>query len=193
MRRVKEIHQTLWQQQMPDSDGYLSVCLLPASWWLELIQQWGWSEPKLMLSLIESHCPRVKSCFFLPLISIYVQAALPSFPCFTPPSPNFSSFYPKRKTHKAMMFLLLRPYSLSLQVVTSLLGPVLTVCIVYFPVLHSSQWDCDLLKFFQINKVRSSMRQWHPTHEEQSVRHYFKHQIKIPVYDAVPLPHPFST
>lgn len=107
---------------------------------------------QLMLSLIESHCPTVKSCFFPPLISIYVQAALPSFPYFTPPSPTFSTFYPKRKTHKAkhkaMMCLLLLPYSLSLQVVTSLSGPVLNVCIAYFPVLHSSQWNCDLLKFF---------------------------------------------
>lgn len=86
MRRVKEIHQTLWQQQMPDSDGYLSICLLLASWCLELIRQWGRSEPKLMLSLIESHCTTVKSCFFPPLICIYVQAALPSFPYFTLPS-----------------------------------------------------------------------------------------------------------
>lgn len=104
MRRVKEIHQTLWQQQMPDSDGSLSTSLLPASWWLELIQQWGRSEPKLMISLMESHCPTLKSCFFPPLISIYVQAALPSFPYFTPSSLPYSTFYPKRKTHKAMMF-----------------------------------------------------------------------------------------
>lgn len=133
------------------SDGYLSISVLSASWWLELIQQWERSESKLTISLMESH-PTVKSCFFSPLFSIYVQAASPSFPYFTPPSLTPSSLQ-NGGGIKLWCCLLLLPYSLSLQVVTSLLRPVLTVCISYFPVLHSSQWHYDLLNVFQINKI----------------------------------------
>lgn len=80
-----------------DSDGYLSISLLPASCWLELIQQWGRSEPQLMISLMESHCPTVKSGFFLLLISVYVQAALLSLPYFTPPSPTLLHLLSKKE------------------------------------------------------------------------------------------------
>lgn len=80
-----------------DSDGYLSISLLPASWWLELIPQWGRSESKLMISLMESHCPSVKSCFFPLLISVYVQAASPPFPYFTPPSPTLLHLLSKKE------------------------------------------------------------------------------------------------
>lgn len=50
---------------------------------------------------------------------------------------------------------------------TFLLGPVSTICILYFPVLHYSQWGCGLLNVTWKNniKIRSSMRPWHPTHQ----------------------------
>lgn len=105
------------------SDGYLSISVLSASWWLELIQQWERSESKLTISLMESH-PTVKSCFFSPLFSVYVQAASPSFPYFTPPSLTPSSLQ-NGGGIKLWCCLLLLPYSLSLQVVTSLLRPCL--------------------------------------------------------------------
>lgn len=118
-RVMKEIHQPLWQQQKPGSDGYLSISPLPATpgahRGLDSIRRGEWicpfgAEPRSRTSehsWVDFHCPRVKSWVFsTPYLHlhIFVQPCCLSFISPLPPQP-YPIFHPKRKKHKAIMFL----------------------------------------------------------------------------------------
>lgn len=116
-RRVaKEIHQPLWQQQKPDSDGYLSISPLPATeqQGLDSTRRGEWIRPfgaerRLRTSehsWVDFHCPTVKSCSFstLYLHLIFKQPCCLSLISPLPPQP-YPIFHPKRKRHKAMILL----------------------------------------------------------------------------------------
>lgn len=140
--------------------------------------EWIWlfgAQPRLgtsQHSWVDFYCPTEKRWFFSPLIYIFTSSSsLSAFPSSHPSLLNLtSSSIQKGKAIKLLSCLLLLPYSFSLHVVTFLLGPVLVICILYFPVLHHSQWGCGLLNVTRINmiKIRLSMRQWPPTHQALS-------------------------
>lgn len=182
-RMPKEIHQPLWQQQKPDRDGYLSISPLPAVWWVVgagfhdrgrvNLAVWSTTQTGGLSTLLSGFLlPHRETLFFSPLIYISTSSSnLSAFPSSHPSLLNLtSSSIQKGKAIKLLSCLLLLPYSFSLHVVTFLLGPVLMICILYFPVLHHSQWGCGLLNVTRINKIkiRLSMRQWPPTHQALS-------------------------
>lgn len=117
-RMTKEIHQPSWQQQKPDSDGYLSSSPLPAVWWVVgagfhdrgrvNLAVWSTTQTGDLSTLLSGFLlPHRKTLFFFTPhlhLHIFQQPFCLSF--ISPLSPQpYLIFHPKGKSHKAVILL----------------------------------------------------------------------------------------